>query len=377
MDSFKSMRLIVVALIFSLCSLTLKSQIIITAVNISPPNVKINDYLNLMVSNTSSEAYELYFKILVSNSAGEIVAEGVTSAVTISPFYNGHFTGLNYQRINYMNNPNAIVMRSSGGVFPPGTYNVKVLALNKKTHKEEASEQIQTVIELMNPPILVTPFDHEELLQLYPIFTWLPPSPVSPQADLSYEITIVELRSGQNAQTAIISNPPVFRQNNLRSLRLNYPVYGSAFDRNKTYAWQIKAYIENFFIGKSDVWVYNFKNETISQPQRINIDQSYILMKKGGETGVYLAVSSVKFKFMEEYVPGTLDYGFYDSKNSSVVVSNTNQIMKSTGPNLYEIDLYEELTFVSGQYYTLEIITEKKEKFRIRFKYLRSENNEE
>ena len=46
--------------------------------------------------------------------------------------------------------------------------------------------------------------------------------------------------------------------------------------------------------------------------------------------------------------------------------------LKQPGPNLYEIDLYEEDNFESGQYYSLEVISEKQEIYKIYFKFIRN-----
>jgi hypothetical protein len=362
-------------LLLSILCMTVKqlnAQIVISPTQSFQNEVKADDFLYFMISNLDNTDKDVFFKILIRSAEGHVIAEGISTPTKIKANYQGFIQGLSYSTFVYKNAKYASLIRKSNGVLPPGSYRIQIIAVNGQTHMEEGSESITADIELMNPPILVTPFHQEELEIMYPNFTWLPPAPVSPTIDVDYEIKVVEIKSGQNASTAILSNPAVYKQKNIRSLRLNYPVGSYSFDKEKQYAWQITAFAEGIYIGKSEVWLFKFKKENNPNPIRSDNDQAYILLKKGSNSGVYLAINSIKFHFNEEYNSGELSYRFRDSENKDIKLTSSAKKMKQPGPNKFEIDLYEEEAFKHGKYYSLEVRSEKMEIYKIYFKYLRS-----
>lgn len=108
------------------------------------------------------------------------------------------------------------------------------------------------------------------------------------------------------------------------------------------------------------------------------------VLDKKLDGGYYLVAGGIlKFKYNEEYNINTsndkLTYGIYDesqtqilavNENSTPIVTGSPLIQVSYGVNQFEIDLgATPATFVAGDYYTLEVVNDKKEKWYLRFQY--------
>jgi hypothetical protein len=107
--------------------------------------------------------------------------------------------------------------------------------------------------------------------------------------------------------------------------------------------------------------------------------QSYGILKKSQDGGYYQAASNkVYFRFEEEYKGTVLSYKVYNydvvssapnTAISNLTCTNLGSTTTALGTNGFYLDLTTcSYTFVSGNYYVLEVINSKKEKFYLKFR---------
>jgi hypothetical protein len=109
----------------------------------------------------------------------------------------------------------------------------------------------------------------------------------------------------------------------------------------------------------------------------LNEVNSYGVLKKNQDGGFYQVTNNkVYFKFEEEYMGMVLNYKLYNYTNAAVntpinlitTCSDLNVINTTLGDNRYFIDLTNCGSLTSNNYYLLEVINSKNEKFYLKFK---------
>ncbi|MES2394409.1 MAG: hypothetical protein V4549_00295 [Bacteroidota bacterium] len=101
-----------------------------------------------------------------------------------------------------------------------------------------------------------------------------------------------------------------------------------------------------------------------------NLFKPYSTLRKKLNGGFYLPIlGKLYFKFDGEYNSGVLNYKVVDNLTGDTVsVPSINTTVKSYGDNRYELNLEGTLTS-GGNYYTLQVTTEKNVSYYLRFKY--------
>jgi hypothetical protein len=306
---------------------------------------------------------------VVTDNNSNTVVEGISANFMIKDGFTSP-QSLIFSRLNYTNDKYKEIIYKSRGNLPPGQYQINIILVDRLSNEEVGEQTISEDVELLNPPVLVDPLDKSELENINPNFVWLPPYPVSPALELTYKIKIVEIQSNQNPYAAINNNPIWFTQQGIKSQNLIYSVSARQFIKEKHYAWQIEAYAGGIYIGQTEVWEFTFAKKVVNNPKPANYNQSYAVLKKNGNESYYLVINNLKFKFDEEYNQGILDVKILDPHQKEMKLEKE-KYLKNMGSNKYEIDFYNNLDFISGNVYTLEVINAKNEKFKLNFKFIR------
>lgn len=86
--------------------------------------------------------------------------------------------------------------------------------------------------------------------------------------------------------------------------------------------------------------------------------------------GNYYVTSLGKFNFRyeEKYNDGLLNCKVYDYQRNSI--SNFSNLTKQVGSNFYSLNIENGGLFIINNYYTLEVINDKGDKWVLRFKYI-------
>lgn len=94
------------------------------------------------------------------------------------------------------------------------------------------------------------------------VFTWLPPVPVPLSKVVRYKIKMVEVFGMQSAYDAMNSNPLFFSSEGILTTSYLFPLAARDFNPDRTYAWQVEAYIDGHLQSQSEIFEFSFPRNT-------------------------------------------------------------------------------------------------------------------
>lgn len=163
--------------------------------------------------------------------------------------------------------------------LPVGTYNIcySVYTMTKGVETPLAENCINIEVQPLSPPQLTMPSDSAEIQNLYPQFSWIPPTPLTLFTDLNYELLVTEVADYQTPAIAMQENLPVYNARRLTAVVSNYPSSWKSLDTGKVYAWRIIAKNGENFAAQSEVWTFRIRKE--KQEQLSPTGNAYIELK--------------------------------------------------------------------------------------------------
>ena len=232
----------------------------VTVIVHRPPPFKFNisSLWNITLINNTISNINVYLFGRASRRGSEIV-NAVTSEIILPPGTKSINASL-FQRIDVSYNGNSgnfseIVQRT--GSFPAGEYEYCVNVKRADNNEVLGSDCEDVSVQNFSQVKLISPMNNAEVHDLYPVFSWIQPTPVSALQNLNYVLSVYEILSRQTAYNAVQSNPAFFRSPSVNSTTLRFPAVSRSFENNKRYAVQVSAYIKvdtgNVLISQSDV----------------------------------------------------------------------------------------------------------------------------
>ncbi|RPI67641.1 MAG: hypothetical protein EHM43_07125, partial [Ignavibacteriae bacterium] len=129
----------------------------------------------------------------------------------------------------------------------------------------------------LSVPILISPPDESEIVEKYPVFTWMASVPPAQGQVMQYRLRIAEVFGTQTGQDAVARNPAWFTQQDITRTILQYPISSRGFEVGRRYAWLIEAYEYRLGVrgqqsavidhGTSEVWTFTYKPITASDDE--------------------------------------------------------------------------------------------------------------
>lgn len=368
--------LLMLALVFAIPA---RAQYTLTPTS-PPPNFVFNDLWQFTVARGINDNYvQFYVGLRVMNASNELRVKSNTAMfalpVGVTYFNTGNLSVLQPFTTSYYNGTLLQQVVASGGTFPPGVYNVAYTLYGKAKDGEFATladETIQTEVETMWPPMLLTPEDEEIITTPYPLLTWTPAFSSTASQGIVYDLNLVLMLPGQNAVQAAKSNPGLFTQKDLPATMLSYPSTAEALKPGSKYAWFVSAKSGKESLGQSQIW--SFEMGQGGQPQMP--DDPYVELFTVPAPFVYVAVfGKLKIKYVEEYVlagpDDHLQFRIYDWMGKVVYQHSDlgTPISIKKGHNYIQINVASlAVSGVGGTGpYLLEVYNHKNEKQYVRF----------
>jgi hypothetical protein len=144
------------------------------------------------------------------------------------------------------------------GTAPSGRYTICIYVKNEEG-RELGQQCFEHSIEIMSPPILLSPVDGDTIPEgQVPLFTWLPPIP--PPRVAAYKIRIVEVIGRQSPNEAILRNPALFEKDEIRMTTFQYPLSARKIGNGKRIVWQISS--EE---AKSEIWSFVYGRNVLPE----------------------------------------------------------------------------------------------------------------
>jgi hypothetical protein len=222
------------------------AQEVIVRLNLPPlDQFTVNDLYNAQIINNSGKSLKVFLKGSVTDDAKGLLFEGRSAVFTLEAGFNGlpAFSLLEPVKISYSNKQaESYVLRT--GTIPPGTYFICLRVIDASTQEELADDCIQTEMLSPMPPELILPVNESTVVEVFPIFSWMPPAPQPVKAMIIFMIRIVELLPHQTVAQALASNPAWYLNNQVTATTFQYPPDARPLEKGKRYAWQVTAFTQ-------------------------------------------------------------------------------------------------------------------------------------
>lgn len=252
----------------------------------------------------------------------------------------------------------------SQGELKSGLYTLCVEVMNTKKEALDKACRDMSVIG-PRPPVLVFPFDDDQLSVNFPTFSWLPPAPVRPGQIVTYSLRIVE-----GNESSYISGPEVFFTENIPSNSLAYPSGAAKLQTDKRYAWQVEAFSGGVSLGKSEVWNFHFGQPAAKMASTQG--RPFIKLQSRLGAGYCYAREEIRFQFDCPYGEKNIGQHLCIKDQDGKLMQFEKELVRQSGTGQFVLPLPPGQGFQDQQYYILEVKDDKGLKRLLRFKYLKS-----
>jgi hypothetical protein len=255
------------------------------------------------------------------------------------------------------------------GVLPPGRYymciDVLRFAENTYTSVGDACEDIEAVA--FAPVQLTLPENGAVLESRTPLFTWLPPMPVTQYGQLQYDLKLVELLHNQAAVDGIDNNAPLLTAAAVQGNSYNYLPSMPALKEGHVYAWQVTARNGSQPISVSDIWLFSIADS--NRVSRAAKDGVYSPLKKEITSSFITVTGDLNVEYNNETNEREVLAKIIDinATNPSTTVKATFTLPLVYGPNFISIEAKETYHLQNGKFYKLIVTNAKKEEWMITF----------
>jgi alpha-tubulin suppressor-like RCC1 family protein len=328
-------RSLILALIFACCVvhvLTQQPPTVQVRLFRPPPNqLRQSDLWRIQLNNLGRVPIRVYLLGIVMEARDGEIVNAQSTVITLQPGPT-QMTGTQLEpiKLNHVH-PRYRDLYLRTGEVPSGNYTVCVYVRSAETDEELGRDCYDQSVERTSPPILVQPTDGDSLASdVRPIFSWLPPTPISPGLTVTYTIRIVEMLGRQTPYDAMLRNPAYYEQSNLRSTTLQYPLDARPFRTDRMYAWKVSAYAGPTLLGESEVWHFALR-ATIQQPtKQVTPKQSISALAAGASHSLavvnsLLPVTIHPVALKPEYMIAALEVQSTSAMGDSAILQMINQ----------------------------------------------------
>ncbi|MGQ3013504.1 MAG: hypothetical protein ACT6QS_07350, partial [Flavobacteriales bacterium] len=252
-----------------------RAQYLLTAIS-PPPQFTHDDLWNLTLTrtNTSDNYTQFYIALRIFNNSSQLEVKTNSAMLslnnTVTVINIGNIADVQPFTINYYNATVLQQVVASGGLFPPGQWNIDFTLYGRPSDgefTELANYSYPLIVDAFWPPMLLSPADGDTVQTPNPILTWTPAFSTFAQGNVTYILKVVPILYGQDAQQAIMANFPMYMESNIPMPLQMYPNTAQPLDSNHRYAWQVEGRADGLSLGSSEVWefCYCFPGFTVPQ----------------------------------------------------------------------------------------------------------------
>jgi hypothetical protein len=227
-----------------------------------------------------------------------------------------------------------------------------------------AEECVDLTIDAVSPPLLNSPVDNSTIYEIYPSFTWVPPSPKQLFKHVYYEFKLVEIKEDQTALYAIQTNTPVFFRNGINANVTMMPSSYAALKTGQEYAWQVTAYNNSYSI-KSEAWKFIVGKDSVME---IIESSPYVQLKQDKPDIGIMHQGYIKIAFTNYTKDTTAQFYITPEDAPSKANTLTVDIKIKPGENYILKKIDSRFKFDENKTYRVTWINSWKENWIVRFK---------
>lgn len=256
--------LLPVVLICGLTALTQSfTQPVVVDVRLSqpPPNqLRVADLWRIELNNRSGRTIRIYLHGTAEEMSipDGIIADARSKEFDIPPGVTV-VTGNMVQpvTVDESNSRYRDALLRTGNV-PTGEYQICCEAIEVETQAVVGRDCKFVSVNRISVPILIAPPDETDVVERYPVFTWMNSVPPAPGLIIRYHLRMAEIFGTQTPQDAMQRNPAWLDIRGLTRTIFQYPISTRTFVEGQRYAWMVEAYEERdarfIPLGESEVW---------------------------------------------------------------------------------------------------------------------------
>lgn len=332
----------------------------------------MNDLFKFEVINTGQQSRQVQIDATLTLSNTSPVYSARYRVTELRPGMNMFsYSNLQLASESYGSVSQATTLKSSG-LVAFGNYVICVTVSDPSTTDVLANNCVEQQFGPNSPPELLSPENEAEVETKNPLLTWLPPSPIQPNENVTYELRLVEVLAGQSPADALNRNPLLLDQSNISMNSLQYPISAAPLAYDKQYAWQITAHNDNYNLGTTEAWRFRIRKESQQKKDSDETDNGTYSRLRPSLDGSYSIVpETLRFVYNNAYTPGDLKYKISDLNGKDLTPKDV-VLHANSGENTFAIPLKKLSGFKSKNYYILEVYNAKNQRGVLMFKYFRS-----
>jgi hypothetical protein len=154
------------------------------------------------------------------------------------------------------------------GTLPDGDYRICVNVVSVESNLVIGFDCQEVSVLTLTQPELLSPLNKEIVLDVFPVFNWLPAFAIPIGSGVTYSLVITEILERQTPEYSMIANPPWFVENNIRNNLFRYPLGARPLLDGQRYAWKLLSFIDGILLAESEVREFTFENITINVKER-------------------------------------------------------------------------------------------------------------
>ncbi|MBK9108479.1 MAG: hypothetical protein IPM92_08935 [Saprospiraceae bacterium] len=253
----------IIKFLIILCSLSgVRSQYSLTVMRPQEMALKSLHLWNCIIQNNTNLGNKVYLIGMISElkagRLGEVRSADFILQVGMTQFNTHNYSPLQPEHEIYKNKKfEDHIIRTNQ--LPNGQYTICISMYETQSNKLLATNCTQVTVNLVTPPILLSPADKNELCDPNPIFTWIPYRGYVDPSQLSYKISIVEILNQQKALTAIKTNPCFYCESFIKEPIHQLSIAFQGFKDGARYAWYVSVLEGKKEISRTEVWEFTWK----------------------------------------------------------------------------------------------------------------------
>lgn len=344
-------------------NVSIHSQTKIISSSFSSYNVSPETMCGINISNSSGDISVTVEAKITTIQGTELIKATSNPIVIRNGISNSLQSGLKIANTIY-NNTSLSEFVKLYHQLPSGRYNYCVSILLNDGNNDQLCEDIES--ENSSFLTLVNPVDKDTIETSNPVLIWNHSESFNIlQQGEYFRMFVTEIKSGQNAESAINVNSPILMQNFLSRHDVLYPLDAPKLIPGNKYAWQVQKVVNGVITNKTEAWEFVLRGKNAAIKTVVEITP------KLNVSPYMVTDGKIYFMFKEEYLSANQKLNGvitdqngketqlkHDSKKNSSAV-------KMTSNNRYEVDL-SNLGLQSG-IYQLKVMNEKNQDFLLKF----------
>ena len=318
-----------------------------------------NLYQVNLINSTGSNIQGFLEIIVEDRNSGQSVLKANSPLITLSPGIT------NSRQLNWNNNidfgsSQLVNSLTSTGRFSSGNYVFCYNFISKDGGHYLGVNCQEKSIKIAGVPTLISPYNKEIVEAKNPVLTWRPPLP-SFNSNVQYGLVIAPYFEGQSKVEALQRNFSFVQMSQINRPFQIYPFEAPHLESGKRYVWQVKAFIDGFEIGATEIWEFQYQIPEVEEESTHT--ENFHFVKSFQDASYYVADKKICMAYKNRNNEDKLKYKISPKEDMGSKIQDLPEVTLKAGTNkiVIEGDKIEGLRHM--EQYTLTIKAKNRKKY--------------